>query len=341
MKIPRIYLGTMTFGWQQSSQVVDTSVATEMLKAFHEAGHSYVDTARIYSSGSCESIMGAAVRQSKVLSFKFGSKAHPSQGSLSAACVEEQLTKSLAESELPSFDEYFLHSPDSETPLLESLVYLHSQVLNGKVKAIGLSNYHAAEVARAFELCKEHSLTPPSVYQGLYNPLNRMVEDELLPVLRANNCRFVAYNPLAGGLLTGKHDLNTVPQGRFKDNPNYLGRFFTPANFEAVSEISKACEEAGWQMVEAAYVWSLRHSSLTPDDGLLLGASSAAQLSANLAAVKRAEEEEAGLPEEVRAAFDKAYDKTREGAFPYWRGYSADMPGREDLDQGGAYAVFK
>ena len=96
-------------------------------------------------------------------------------------------------------------------------------------------------------------------------------------------------------------------------------------------------------MVEASYVWSLRHSSLTPSDGLLLGASSVSQLSSNLSAVKRASryDEDSCLPDKVRDAFDGAYEGTREGAFPYWRGYSKDMPGREGLDQGGAYAVFK
>ena len=137
MRIPRVYLGTMTFGWGQSSSPVDASVASEMLKLFHDAGHSYVDTARIYSGGTCEAIMGQAVVQSKVdgtSGFKFGSKAHPSQGSLTPACVEEQLTKSLAESGLEAFDEYYLHSPDGETPLLDSLTYLHSQVVSGKVR---------------------------------------------------------------------------------------------------------------------------------------------------------------------------------------------------------------
>ena len=94
-------------------------------------------------------------------------------------------------------------------------------------------------------------------------------------------------------------------------------------------------------MVEATLVWSLRHSALTSDDGLLLGASSVGQLRDNLTAVKRAEDDEDGLPEAVREAFDDAYKVTKEGAFKYWRGFSKDMPGREGLDMGAAYEVKK
>ena len=65
-----------------------------------------------------------------------------------------------------------------------------------------MSNYHASEVARAMALCDAHTLAKPTVYQGLYNPLNRKVEEELLPVLRQYGCAFIAYNPLAAGLLT-------------------------------------------------------------------------------------------------------------------------------------------
>lgn len=211
-------------------------------------------------------------------------------------------------------------------------------VVDGKIGAVGMSNYHADEVARAFALCEQHALTKPSVYQGLYNPLNRAAEDELLPVLRQHGCAFVAYNPLAAGLLTGKHTSapgGEVLAGRFKDNPNYLPRFYTDANFRALGAITAACEAAGWPVLDATYCWMLRHSALGVDDGLLLGASSLAQLDANLAACAKADELE--LPAPVKEAFDGAWAVTKDGAFPYWRSYSADMPGRDALHPGASY----
>jgi aflatoxin B1 aldehyde reductase len=245
--------------------------------------------------------------------------------------------------EMSSIGEYYLHQPDTEHSLLESLKCAHSLVQDGKVSSIGMSNYHASEMARAFALCKEHNLTPPTVYQGLYNPLNRIVEEELLPVLKQNGCSFVAYNPLAAGLLTGKHKEGpgeSVAPGRFKNNENYLPRFYTAANFEALGLIRDQCDTDGISMVEATYRWLLRHSSLGATDGLLLGASSLDQLEQNLQACMAAAEKDSLSPD-LLTAFDKAWELTKTGAFPYWRSYSSDMPNRESLDPGASYNAAK
>mmetsp|Transcript_6164 Transcript_6164/g.17566 ORF Transcript_6164/g.17566 Transcript_6164/m.17566 type:complete len:162 (-) Transcript_6164:65-550(-) len=150
----------------------------------------------------------------------------------------------------------------------------------------------------------------------------------------------------AAGLLTGKHkDLDTVAKGRFKKNQNYLPRFYTPANFAAFQLIQDRCEKDQISMVDATFRWLLCHSSLEADsDGILLGASSLDQLDENLAACKTAAaaaESDSPLSDELLAAFDKAWDLTREGAFPYWRSYSSDMPDRETLDQGASYKASK
>lgn len=215
-------------------------------------------------------------------------------------------------------------------------------VKQGKIQAVGLSNYHCKEVERAFELCKEHGLTPPSIYQGLYNPLNRIVEDELIPLLHKNGCSFVAYNPLAAGLLSGKHQtLGQVQKGRFKDNQNYLPRFYTKENFRALELIRFACDTEGISMVEASLRWLLCHSQLKSNDGLLLGASSLDQIDENLAACKVATQSETPLPPAILKAFDECYLLVKDGAFPYWRSYSSDFPNRGNLDQGASYNAAK
>lgn len=383
-RIPRLYLGTMTFAWGQTSSVVDEPVALEMVRRFvahnekmavstsstapqkNIAVPHYIDTARIYAGGQTEPVVGAVLSKISLpegseSSFLVGTKAHPSQkGGLSAAGIQQQLQESIAALHLqPSsssashLHEYYLHQPDTENSLLESLECLHALKTQGVISAIGMSNYHASEVQRAFDLCAQHSLTPPTVYQGLYNPLNRAVEAELLPVLKQNKCSFVAYNPLAAGLLAGKHTNtdsnskdNDVLKGRFQNNPNYLPRFYTQANFDAIALIRKACEAHDISMVEATYRWMLCHSALQADagDGLLLGASSLEQLDQNLAACAGAAEtmeQGQGLPDDILQAFEEAWVLTKEGAFPYWRSYSADMPNRENLDQGASYDAAK
>lgn len=348
---PRVYLGTMTFSWSQTSSRVDEAVATNMLQRFVTFNEQYgieqhwIDTARIYAGGKTEATVGMILPKVKLPEqheFRIGTKAHPSQDQgLSPAGIQAQLDASLQAMQLSSCHEYYLHQPDPEHSLLESLTYLDSLVRQGKIAAIGMSNYHVDEMERAFQLCADHNLTPPSVYQGLYNPLNRLVEDELLPLLKRNNCSFVAYNPLAAGLLTGKHHLeNTVvPKGRFKNNPNYLPRFYTSPNFEAIELIRKKCTDIS--MVEATYRWLLCHSSLSPNDGVLLGASSLVQLDENLAACETAIDK-GSLPDDIVDAFDQAWAITRANhPFPYWRSYSKDMPSRETRNQGASYEATK
>jgi aflatoxin B1 aldehyde reductase len=180
------------------------------------------------------------------------------------------------------------------------------------------------------------------------------VEEELLPILRANNCSFVAYNPLAAGLLTGRYSnptgdsstSNDAPKGRFRNNPNYLPRFYTGSNHQAVDVIRKACDEAGIGMVEATYRWLLCHSALQQQDGALLGASSVTQLKENLDACQKTHAENSrtvdALPATILHAFDEAWAITRSaGVFPYFRSYSADFPNRESLDQGASYEASK
>jgi len=388
MMIPRIYLGTMTFGWtSQTSSHVDQRVATQMLERFieeaikHKHPHKdqqqqqqqekdydhkiLIDTARIYAGGKSERMLGISLQEGSMSSLDASSslsintKAHPSQpGGLSKDGIERQLQKSLDAMNVTSVDEYFLHQPDTEHSLLESLECMHSLVLQKKIKSIGMSNYAASEMERAFELCEKYDLTKPSVYQGLYNPLNRLVEEELLPLLRKHDCKFVAYNPLAAGLLTGKYSESmfedeNVPKGRFKGNKNYLPRFYTKRNFEAVNIIRKACRSSDVRMVDATYKWLLMHSALDANygDGVLIGASSLSQLDANLKACYSCDSDlnNVPLPENVIDAFDKAWYmmSTKEiiyesdELFKYWRSYSADMPNRNNLDHGASYNANK
>ena len=208
------------------------------------------------------------------------------------------------------------------------------------VSTLGLSNYHACEVERCFSLCDSHGLTKPKVFQGLYNPLNRVVEDELLPLLRANDCSFIAYNGLAAGLLTGRHTYTTNPDeiaaGRFKNNPNYIPRFFTKECFAALENIRRACEASSLSMVHATYQWLLRHSALGHADGVLIGASLLKQLDDNLAACS---DSAPALTPLVIDAFNDAWEGPsgrilKDSSYPYWRSYSSDHPKRDNLPPG-------
>jgi len=304
-----------------------------------------LDTARIYSGGDSELMLGRLLREEPGLKGRvrrINTKVHPAEpGGLSADGIRRQLDASLKALQVDKVDVLYLHQPDPENDLSESLRCVHELIAEGTVTGLALSNYSAVEVDRCALLCAEKGWTAPSFCQGLYNPLNRLVEDELLPVLRRHGIGFIAFNPLAAGLLSGKHRAGgEVLPGRFKDNQNYLPRFYTDENFAAMEVIREACQQHDVGMVSATYAWLLRHSQLGTSgaaDGLLLGASSPGQLEENLAACLSAQD----LPGPVVAAFDAAWEPCKPGAFPYWRSYSKDYPGRETLPPGASYQVKK
>lgn len=342
-RMPEIYCGTMTFGWNQASKTVDAAVATSMLQRFLGSGGVQVDTARIYSGGDTEDILGKVLRSGDLGASRYvlATKAHPSQpGGLSKAGIKGQLEASLKALQTDEVDVLYLHQPDPQNDLMESLEFVQELIGSGTIAKYGMSNYSAVEVSRTCEICKGRGWVLPSFFQGLFNPLNRWTEEELLPVLRQNDIAFIAFNPLAAGLLTGKHQAGTEPlDGRFKNNPNYLPRFYTEANFKALDRIRAACSEHNLGMVQATYAWLMRHSCLdgSRGDGILLGASSMEQFEENLSACRSLVD----LPPAVVAVFNEAWATTKEGAFPYWRSYSKDHPGREGLHPGASYDAAK
>ena len=116
--------------------------------------------------------------------------------------------------------------------------------------------------------------------------------------------------------------------------------FYTKENFQAITIIQQACQDAGITMVEATYRWLLYHSLLKSTDGILIGASSIQQLQQNLESCTSSARSEP-LPDTILQAFDDAWIITRPTAFPYWRSYSSDMPNRDQLDPGASYDAAK
>ncbi len=338
---PSVHLGNMTFAWNQSSSYVDDSIAKKMLEAFVAGGGVHFDTARIYAAGKSEEMTGRVLAKApkKFSSLSIATKAHPSQlDGLSEEGLKGQLKLSLEAMQLSKVNVLYLHSPDTKHPLTETLKAMSEIIASGAVGGFGLSNFSTAEVARCVQICKENNYPLPLVYQGLYNPVNRRVEADLLPLLREHGIHFVAYNILAGGLLTGKHSRDgDVQKGRFKDNAFYYDRFYKADHFDALDKIRAAVDAAGISMTQAAYAWMVHHSKLGSGDGVLLGASKFEHLEQNLKCFNEAEPLSAAVVE----AFDAGWKLCEEDAFKFWRGYSVDHPDWENLDSGALGASAK
>jgi aflatoxin B1 aldehyde reductase len=311
---PRVILGTMTFGQQ-----VEESVAGRMLEGFFERGGVELDSAHIYSQGRSEEILGRLLKGRRRESYQLASKVHPSMyGGLSAKSVRQQLQTSLDRLQTDAVDLLYLHQPDPETPIevtLEACAELQERGLFGE---LGLSNYAAWQVADIVRLGGREGWPIPTVYQGMYNALTREVERELFPCLRAMGMRFYVYNPLAGGVLSGKYKWGAdVPgEGRFKEYGFYVERYWKQSYVAACTSIGEACVKGGIVEPEAALRWLARHSNVdaAAGDGVIIGASKLEHVEANHQACRGAE-----LPESIVAALEGAWQTVRPDCPKYFR----------------------
>eukprot|EP00164_Ancoracysta_twista_P005638 GFYU01007731.1.p1 GENE.GFYU01007731.1~~GFYU01007731.1.p1 ORF type:complete len:373 (+),score=103.99 GFYU01007731.1:34-1152(+) len=321
-----VLLGTMTFGWNQASSKVDDQKATEMVDAFLSAGHNEIDTAYMYAGGETEKILGRILHSKKrIHGCLVATKANPwtqmpKTGNLTPEKTAEQLNTSLERMKVESCDTFYLHAPDTSTRIestLEAVDKLHKA---GKFKVLGLSNYQSWEVVHIWHVCDKNGWVKPTVYQGMYNPITREIERELIPALRKLGMRLVVYNPLAAGLLTGKHDRDNVPEGRFKNNKMYMSRFWKDSFFNSLDLVKKACDEEKIKMSDAAFYWLQYHSKLSTElnDGVIIGASNMDHLKANLKALKNSKP----LPESIVTAFNEAWKSCKHDCPSYERGYS-------------------
>lgn len=310
-----LILGTMTFG----ESVFQPDVG-EFINTFLNAGYDKLDTAYVYNEGNCERLLGEVLLDLN-RPFRVATKVNPRiSGKLDADAAYKQVNESLERMKLHSVDTVFLHFPDPATPIesvLSAMADLHEW---GKYKELGLSNFPAWMVADVWHICDRHGWVKPTVFEGVYNPLTRRAEAELNDCLNHFGMRFYAYNPMCGGLLTGRYGKfeDAPTDGRFTHRPNYQGRYWKKSFFDAVDVIKTAAEKNGITSIEATYRWLAYHSMLNAErgDAILIGASKLNHLKQNMDAVKAG-----SLPEEVAAAFDEAWQITKGDSPEYFTLY--------------------
>ncbi|MGH9661633.1 MAG: aldo/keto reductase, partial [Bryobacteraceae bacterium] len=206
----------------------------------------------------------------------------PDQSGLSRAAILHAIDESLTRLQTDYLDLYYLHQPDYSAPLEESLAAMDSLVRAGKVRHVASSNYASWQVSRMLWLAETNGYQPAAVTQPMYNLIARGIESEYLPMCRELGVSTVVYNPLAGGLLTGKQQRAAPLAGtRFDGNAMYLNRYWHDADFDAVEALRAIAREAGRSMVSLALCWLLHH---TAADCVILGASRIEQLDENLKA---------------------------------------------------------
>ncbi|GAA3483075.1 aldo/keto reductase [Streptomyces yanii] len=308
--LSRLVLGTMTFG-----DTADRATAATMVDAALDAGITGVDTANGYAGGESERILAELLpgrRDQVVLATKAGIP-HPDQGEhapLSAKGLRAALEGSLKRLGTDHVDLFYLHQPDRRTPITETLATVAEFVQAGKVLALGVSNFAAWQIAELNRVADEVGAPRPAVAQQLHNLLARRIEEEYVgyaAYAATTGLRTMVYNPLGGGLLTGRHSFEQDPDnGRFGDSKlaaMYRERYWNEDLFRAVTDLTGIACDAGLPLTDLALRWLLSRPST---DALLLGGSKAEHLKANITAASAGP-----LPADVLAACDEVGARLR------------------------------
>lgn len=304
-----VVLGAVAFGKPKETTrdhpLSSDESCNELLEAFVELGGAELDTSRVYQNGNCEAVIG---RVSAGETIRVGTKYHPGLDGGPVAQMEQTLTALQRD----SVSIYYIHMPSTEIALEETLAEMNDCHVAGQFQEFGLSNFPAWQVVEISQYCHRQGYVMPTVYQGVYNALNRTAEYELLPVLRNYGIRYYTHGSLASGFLTGKYKRGVEPVkgvDRFAQSRRirqYQERYLhRDEMFAALDTITDAAAEADISTLEAAIRWTQYHSAVDGSlgDAMLIGVSRIAQLEPIMLAAKQGP-----LPEPVAAAFEKAHD---------------------------------
>ena len=306
LEVSNVCLGTMTFG----SQVTEADSA-RMLHYALDRGVNFVDTANVYNQGLSEEITGRALgprRPNVVLATKARGvmgEGHDAYGGLARSAVRRAIEDSLRRLGTDYIDIYYLHMPDRDVPIEETLTVVDDLRAEGKIRWIGTSNYSAWQMAEMHSIMRQRGAVAPAVAQPMYNVLARAIEQEYVEFTTRYRISNVCYNPLAGGLLTGKQSFEEgpIPGTRFDGNDMYLRRFWYDGYFKAVESLKKVAAGLGIPLTELALRWVCNRPGI---ESVILGASNQGHLEHNIAA------SQAGpLPDDALAACDEAWLELR------------------------------
>ena len=293
LQVSRLCLGTMTFGLQS-----DEATGVAVMDKAVEGGVDFFDTSDAYplggdltTRGRTEEIIGRWLpgkRERIILATKCFAPLGPSpmDGGNSRKHILTAVEGSLRRLGTDYIDLYQLHGYDQNTPIDETLSALDDLVHSGKVRYIGCSNFLTYQLVRAIGRSETLRLSRFDSVQPRYNLLFRQIEREMLPFCEEDGVGVISYNPIAGGLLSGKHNGSAPPPdgSRFtlgNAGAMYQQRYWHEQEFETVEALRKLADEAGVSLVTLSVAWVLANKAITSP---IIGASRPEQLDASLAA---------------------------------------------------------
>ena len=276
IQVSSLCMGTMTFGRE-----ADKAASKDIFNHCRNAGINFFDCANVYNEGRAESILGELIsdcRNELVINSKFGSPmgtGYNAQGG-SRRHLISSLEASLKRLNTEYIDIYFLHRFDEHTPLEETLRALDDVVAQGKVRYTGVSNFAAWQIAKALGISACNGWISFDCIQPMYNLIKRQAEVEILPLARSEKIGVITYNPLGGGILSGKYSTDRqAGSARLADDDMYQKRYGEDWMSDTTQRFIRFAEEHGYHPVSLAVAWVSHHPAVTAP---ILGARNVDQL---------------------------------------------------------------
>jgi aryl-alcohol dehydrogenase-like predicted oxidoreductase len=270
LRVAPLCLGGNVFGW-----TANEAASFRVLDAAVDAGLNFIDTADVYSTwlpghhgGESETIIGnwlqrSARRKDVVIATKVGMEMAPDRKGLSAAHIARSLEESLSRLQTDNIDLYFTHCDDASVPFEESLGALQNLLKQGKVRAIGASNFTAARFAEALETSRKHGLPRFEVLQPLYNLYARAdYETTLEPLCRQQQIGVVTYFALASGFLSGKY---RKPEDAAKSarGSGVVAKYLNERGLRILAALDDVARRYSASPASVALAWQIARPSIT------------------------------------------------------------------------------
>ena len=311
LKVSKFCLGTMMFGGQ-----TDKDESIRIIDYAYDNGVNFFDTADTYTEGRSEAILGEALegkRDLAVIATKVRNPKGPlpNQYGLGRKHIIQNVEESLEKLRTDYIDLLYLHHPDPETPIEETIETMTQLVRSGKIRYYGLSNYGAWQCCSFIHKAKEMNCIAPVITESVYNLLTRGLEDEMVPFLKEYKMGLAVYNPIAAGLLSGKHSRSgPASDSRLATNAGYNRRYWSENNLDAVEALTETASKAGMSLLEFSLTWLAMKDEV---DSVISGASKFDHVVQNLDIIDKAKE----IPQELLAECDDVWNHIRGQYFNY------------------------
>jgi len=270
IQVPLLTFGGNVFGW-----TVDQAASFNLLDALLDHKLNFIDTADVYSSwvegnkgGESETIIGTWLkkpgkREQLILATKVGKPMGEGKVGLSPRYIKEAVEASLKRLQTDYIDLYQSHDDDADTPLAETMAAFDALIKEGKVRAVGASNYSAPRLAEALKVSQENGLARYETLQPQYNLYDRKVYEEALEkVVRDNGLGVINFYGLAAGFLTGKYRTK-ADAGKSKRGESVIARCLNERGLKVLAGLDQVAEKHGAQPGQVALAWQIARPSIT------------------------------------------------------------------------------